>query len=88
MNDAATYLTASETSRLLRVRESKVLAWIRAGELSAADLSEHPGRGHARWRIARADLDEFLRSRQPTPKARPTKRRQRTKRPAGWVEYV
>jgi excisionase family DNA binding protein len=82
------YLTATEAARLLRVRESKVLAWLRSGELPGADVSERPGQGRARWRISRDDLNEFLRRRQLTPAAKPTKRRPRAKRPAGWVEYV
>ena len=82
------FLTASEVARLLRVRESKVLVWLRSGELLAADVSERPGQGRARWRIAREDLDEFLRRRQPRTPAKTTRRRRRTERPVGWVDYV
>jgi excisionase family DNA binding protein len=84
------FLTAEQTARLLRVRQSKVLAWLRSGELRGADLSERPGRGRARWRITREALEEFLRARQPAPPAERVKRRRRVReeQPPGWVEYI
>ncbi|MCY2987629.1 MAG: helix-turn-helix domain-containing protein [Planctomycetota bacterium] len=88
MSETPAYLTASECAVLLRCRQSKVLAWIRAGELPAADVSEHPGTGKARWRIAKADLDAFLAGRRPTPPATAGSRRKSPKRPTGWVEYL
>lgn len=88
MSDPPAYLTATEAARLLRIRESKVLAWCRSGELPAADVSERPGQGRARWRIARTDLDDFLRGRRPGGEAKPARRKRREKRPKGWVEYI
>ncbi len=82
------YLNATEAARLLRVRESKVLAWLRSGELPAADVSQNPGTGKARWRIARADLLAFLEGRRPGPAGKATRRKRRDKKPAGWVTYV
>ena len=81
------YRTAAAVAELLGVRQGKVLAWIQSGELRAADLSEKPGTGRARWKISKADLDDFLRGRQPSP-PKATRRKRKTKRPAGWVEYV
>jgi excisionase family DNA binding protein len=80
------FLTASEAARLLRVRESKVLAWLRSGELAGADVSSNPGQGRARWRIAKADLVAFLESRRPRPAGKTARRRRA--RPKDWVNYV
>ena len=83
------FFTAMEAAALLRVRQSKILAWLRSGELRGFDLSEKPGRGHARWKIARADLDAFLEGRQPKPLSpAPPRRRRKTERPAGWIQYL
>ena len=81
------FLSATEAAELLAVRQSKILAWLRSGELLGADLSERPGQGKARWRIARADLDDFLRSRQPGGQT-VSKRQRKPKRSAGWIQYV
>jgi excisionase family DNA binding protein len=82
-----TFMTAQQVARLLKVRQSKVAAWLRSGELRGADLSERPGRGRARWRITRADLMGFLAGRQPSRPAEKSRRR-RPAKPAGWVQYV
>lgn len=88
MSDAPAYLTASAVADLLAIRQSKVLRWIKTGELHAADVSERPGTGRARWRISRADLDAFLASRQPTQPIKTPRRRARTRRQTGWIDYV
>jgi len=62
---ACPYLTPPEVAKLLRVRIDKVRGWIRRGELAAVDVSETIG-GRPRYRIARDDLDAFLRRRQVT----------------------
>ncbi len=82
------FLTATEAAALLRVRQSKVLAWLRSGELRGFDLSEKPGKGRARWRISRDDLQAFLEGRQPKPVTSTPRRKRKTDRPAGWVEYI
>ncbi|MCL4205750.1 MAG: helix-turn-helix domain-containing protein [Pirellulaceae bacterium] len=83
------YLTAQETARLLRVRQAKVIRWLRSGELAGADLSERPGRGRARWRISKEAIEQFLRARQPAPPAkRAARRRTKQERPAGWIEFI
>ena len=81
------FLAAAETARLLRVRTSKVLHWLRSGQLKGADLSENPGRGNPRWRIARDDLQSFLDDRQPKPTPKPTRSR-KVARPSDWIEYI
>ena len=86
------FLTAMEAAALLRVRQSKVLAWLRSGELRGFDLSEKPGKGRARWKISRDDLQAFLEKRQPKPltsTSTPNPRRKREpNRPDGWVECI
>ena len=86
------FLTATEVATLLRVRISKVLAWLRSGELRGFDLSEKPGKGRARWKISRDDLQAFLEKRQPKPltstSTRTRRRKREPDRPDGWVEYI
>jgi len=65
------FLTPPEVCKLLRVRPSKVLAWIRSGRLPAIDVSD--GR-RPRYRIRRADLDDFLQRRAVAPPI-PTRRK-------------
>jgi excisionase family DNA binding protein len=62
--DTVTYLTPPEAAKIVRVSEEKIVVWIRAGELRAANVSE--GRV-PRFRIHRDDLQSFLRSREPVP---------------------
>jgi excisionase family DNA binding protein len=85
MSDNPRYLTASEAATELRISRSKVLSWLRSGKLRGSDVSRTPGIGKARWRISRSDLDDFLAGRQPKPTI--TTRRQRAKKPSGWVKY-
>ncbi|MCL4206586.1 MAG: helix-turn-helix domain-containing protein [Pirellulaceae bacterium] len=83
------FLTAGQVARLLRVRDAKVLSWLRSGQLRGADLSERPGRGKARWRISRDDLRAFLESRQPRPATpTPPRRRRKPEQRAGWIEFI
>lgn len=85
------FLTATEVAALLGIRQSKILSWLRSGELRGADLSLRPGRGNARWKIARTDLDEFLEARQPRPVPKETtssRRRGKSTTPPGWIEYI
>ncbi len=82
---ATRFLTLTEAAEEIRVSRSKVAGWIKAGLLKASDVSRTPGIGKARWRISRSDLDDFLSGRQPKPTI--TTRRQRAKKPSGWVKY-
>jgi hypothetical protein len=80
-------MTAQQAARLLHVRPSKVASWITTGQLRAADVSERPGHGRARWRITRGDLLAFLDGRTPSlPPER--ERRRKPNRGANWIEYV
>lgn len=62
------WLTASEIADGLQVSTETVGDWISTGKLPATNLGtpEHP-----RWRVYRADLNEYLRSLQPGYKPAP-----------------
>lgn len=62
--ETVTYLTPPEAAKIVRVSEEKIVAWIRAGKLRAANVSE--GRV-PRFRIHKDDLAAFLRSREAVP---------------------
>ena len=69
------FYTPPEIAKLLRCRESKVAAWIKAGRLHAVNLSD----GHRpRYRVARQALDEFLQLQAVVPVARTERRQKRT----------
>ncbi len=68
------YLTPPKIAAELSVRVGKVLAWIRRGELTAVNVAQAVG-GRPRWRIRRADLEDFLLRRQCQPKVKPVRKR-------------
>lgn len=78
------YMNPKQAATLLGVNAAKVLAWIHAGELSAADVSTHRGVGRPRWRIKRADLDLFLSGRSTTP---PPKPKRKPRRESSVIEF-
>ncbi len=86
--DKLPYLNATEAAALIRARQRKITRAIEEGELVAADISERPGTGKPRYRIAKSDLLAWLEGRQPKPAGKATRRRRHAKRPAGWVQYV
>jgi transposase len=67
-------LSPPQIARRLRVKPSKVIRWIRTGELTAIDVSEKRG-GRPRWHVAPEDLQRFLESRSSRRPARATRRR-------------
>ncbi len=70
-SDTRAYLTPPEVARLIRVRESKVISWIRAGRLPAINVSEGT---RPKYRIKPDDLETFLASRAVAPISRPARR--------------
>jgi excisionase family DNA binding protein len=67
-------------AKLLRVHPTKILSWIRRGDLTAVNLADHQAT-RPRFRISRKDLEQFLATRRQMP----TAPRQR-KRPAVVIE--
>jgi len=55
------YQTVQKLADRLQVAEATVRHWIKSGELRAIDI----GKG---WRIADADLESFLKSRETAPR--------------------
>jgi len=55
------YQTVQELADRLEVAEATVRQWIKGGELRAIGI----GKG---WRIANADLESFLKSRETAPR--------------------
>lgn len=66
------FLTPPEVARLLRIRQSKILSWIRSGRLPALNLSEGQ---RPRYRVRRVDLDHYLESKAVAPANKPARRR-------------
>ena len=76
MRDPA-YISPLTLAKRWNVSPTKILQWIRAGELLAFNLTQRPS-GRARYKIAEADVDLFLERRRVQPPA--TKSRRRRKR--------
>lgn len=57
-------LNPPDVAQQLRVSPATVIGWIRTGQLKAANLATG---NRPRYVIQRAELDRFLRSRQPEP---------------------
>ena len=77
------YLTPPEVAKRYGCKPSKIIAWIRRGELRAVDLSDQPGVGRPRFKIDPLDLAAFENNRIQLPQ--PAKRRGRV--PAGVTQY-
>ena len=72
-------LTVPEVAQLLRVRQTKVLAWIRAGKLQAFNVTQKPG-GRPKYRINPSALNAFMQLpavNLPVQKGRPSGRHRR-----------
>jgi excisionase family DNA binding protein len=74
-SNPAAYLSPPAVARRLGVKPEKIIGWIRAGELRAADLAQRRG-GRPRYRVNETDLEAFLARRSVTPLPR-TRRRAR-----------
>lgn len=73
--------TPPEIAKLLHVGRDKVLAWIRSGELPAANLSDS---GRPRYAVTEDDLAAFLEARKArtvTDKPQPRRRRRTPYKP-------
>jgi hypothetical protein len=71
---SAQYLTPPQLARRYGVKASKVVGWIRSGELRALDLATRGSR-RPRYRIPPGSIEEFERGRSAAPLPRPIRRR-------------
>lgn len=86
--DAREFLTPPEAAAVVRMDVHRILTLIRSGELRASNVATRLS-GKPRYRIARADLQDWLDRRAAASVRTPTarRRRQREERPEGWVSY-
>lgn len=68
------FLTPPEIAATTGSRPETVIGWIRSGELRGIDFARR-GAAKPRFRVNRADFDEFLRRRAVVPKAPAAPRR-------------
>ncbi len=73
------FFTPPEVAKDLKVHPEKVRAWIKSRELLAVNIAASRT-GRPRWRIAEADLADFL-ARRSAPAPAPKARRRRRKGP-------
>lgn len=72
MSEPAFY-TVSELAALLRVKDSKIHAWIASGELAAFNVATKRG-CKPRWRISHEAFTAFQAARAAVPKPAPSAR--------------
>ena len=86
--DGCEFLTPPTVAKQLGIKADRVIGWIRAGELRALNVATKLSR-RPRFRIADADLQEFLNARAAASVSipAPRRRRARAERPAGWISY-
>ena len=70
--NAADYFTPPQIAAMLGVDHGKIIKWIRNGELHAVDLSLSR-RQRPRYKIARTDLETFLKRRSTKPTILPAR---------------
>jgi hypothetical protein len=70
----ASYLTPPELAQRYRCKASKIVGWIRSGELRALDLATRGSR-RPRYRISPEAIAEFERRRSAAPLPRPIRHR-------------
>jgi hypothetical protein len=69
---AAEFLSPRELASEWRLDVHVVLAWIKSGELRAANLAGSLSGKRPRYRIRREDAEDFWRARQVIPVSKPT----------------
>jgi excisionase family DNA binding protein len=79
------YLRPVDVAQTLGVNESKILGWIRNGELRGVNVAQNRN-GRPRWRVSQEALDAFLLARSATPTPKPPRRRRR-QRDTGIIEF-
>ncbi len=69
--------TPPELAKLKGMQASKIIAWIRAGELHATNFATRRT-GRPRWRIKLADWLAFEESRGTRPRSKPARRQRKS----------
>jgi len=69
------YVTPRDIAADLGCNLSKVLAWIKSGQLRAINIAVRADSRKPRWRIAALDLEAFLIARTVQPPVPPVRRR-------------
>ncbi|MEX0884991.1 MAG: helix-turn-helix domain-containing protein [Phycisphaeraceae bacterium] len=82
------YHTPASLAKLYGVNQSKILAWIHAGQLEALDVSAEPGRGRPRWRISPEAVRRFEQRRSSFTKAATQATPRRRRSAAAVPQYV
>ncbi len=75
--EKSAYLTPPKYAKRLGVQSTKVLTWIRNGELRSIDVSTKLGVGRPRYRIPLDAIAEFENRRTVQPPSKPVRRRRR-----------
>jgi excisionase family DNA binding protein len=70
------FFTVPAVAKRFGVNQTKVLSWIKSGELNALDVSQARG-DRPRWRVSQDDLDQFCESRRAVPAPKPVRNRKR-----------
>jgi len=76
MQVTSPYLSPPQVAKRLAVDPSKILVWIKRGELRAVNVATHTGR-RPRYRISPADLAVFEAARAAGPQPKITRRRRK-----------
>ena len=84
MSDPILYLKPAQLAARWQCNVTKVLTFIRKGELRAFDMSVNPGSGLPRWRIL---LDAVLAFESRRSVSKPAKRRRRKRSTPEIVEF-
>jgi hypothetical protein len=80
------YITPPALAKLWQCKPSKIITWIRNGELEAINMARDPG-GRPRYRITPEAIKKFeqRRTAQPAPKQ---PRRYRKPKSTDFIEYI
>lgn len=86
MIDTTKTISPSELAKRWKIKNTKVLAWIRSGELAAFDVSNAPGIGRPRFRITADAISDFQRKRSGAI-VKPVRRTRRPKTTEKIIQY-
>jgi Helix-turn-helix domain len=76
-NPDSAWKSPPELAREWRVDPSKILGWLKSGELKGVNLAASTS-GRSRWRISPQAIEAFLANRTASPPPKPVRRRRST----------